>query len=136
VRKSHNFWLQYPQSSLYSKAKKLFYDYQYSEQTRDRTIRQYQLFIKQFSNNPNVTFAENNLFNLIQPLHSSDSIYNFIKKYSTSLTKEAAWKLLYSTSVKSYSKEELTNFLVKYPDYPFNESILKEIALTQTFCYL
>jgi len=125
------FLLQYPQSSLYAKAKKLFYDYQYSEQTPEKTIHQYQLFIKQFPNNPNIAFAENNLFNLIQPLHSSDSIYNFIKKYSTSLTKEAAWKLLYSTSVKSYSKEELTNFLVKYPDYPFNESILKEIALAQ-----
>ncbi len=125
------FLLQYPQSSLYTKAKKLFYDYQYNEQTPGKTIHQYQLFIKQYQNNPNVAFAENNLFNLIQPLHSSDSIYNFIKKYSTSLTAEAAWKLLYSTSVKSYSKEELTNFLIKYPDYPFNESIIKEISLAQ-----
>lgn len=126
------FLLQYPQSVLYTKAKKLFYDYQFVEQTFDKSINQYQLFIKHFPNNPNVTFAENNLFNLIQPLHLSDSIYNFIKKYSTSLTTEAAWKLLYSTSVKSYSKEELTNFLVKYPDYPFNETILKEISLAQT----
>jgi hypothetical protein len=38
---------------------------------------------------------------------------------------------LYSTSVKSYSKEELTNFLEKYPDYPFNETIIKEISLAQ-----
>lgn len=125
------FLLQHPQSALYTKAKKLFYDYQFTEQTSEKSIRQYQLFIKQFPNNPNITFAENNLFNLIQPLHSSDSIYNFIKNYSTVLTKEAAWKLLYSTSVKSYSKEELTNFLTRYPDYPFNESILKEIALAQ-----
>ena len=125
------FLLQYPQSSLYTKAKKLFYDYQYNEQTPDKTIHQYQLFIKQYQKNPNVAFAENNLFNLIQPLHSNDSIYNFIKKYSTSVTAEAAWKLLYSTSVKSYSKEELTNFLIKYPDYPFNESIIKEISLAQ-----
>ena len=125
------FLLQYPQSSLYIKAKKLYYDYQYHEQAPDKTIHQYQLFIKQYPNNPNVTIAESNLFNLIQPLHSSDSIYNFIKKYSTSLTEEAAWKLLYSTSVKSYSKEELTNFLEKYPDYPFNETIIKEISLAQ-----
>lgn len=125
------FLLQYPQSALYVKATKLFYDYQYFEKTPDKTINQYQLFIKQLPNNPNITFAETNLFNLIQPLHSSDSIYNFIKNYSTILTKEAAWKLLYSTSVKSYSKEELTNFLIKYPDYPFNETILKEIALAQ-----
>ena len=28
-------------------------------------------------------------------------------------------------------KEELTDFLNKYPDYPFNETILKEISLSQ-----
>ena len=125
------FLLKYPQSYLYQKAKKLFYDYQFTESTRDKSFQQYQLFIKNFPNNPNITLAETNLFNLIQPLHSCDSIYNFIKKYSTNLTNETAWKLLYSTSVKSYSKDELTNFLTRYPDYPFNETILKEISLSQ-----
>ena len=125
------FLLKYPQSHLYQKAQKLFFDFQYTEQTTDQSIRQYQVFIKQFPKNPNVSFAETNLFNLIQPFHSSDSIYNFIKHYSTELTREAAWKLLYSISVKSYNKEELSSFLSKYPDYPYNESILKEIALSQ-----
>ena len=126
-----HFLLKYPQSCLYQKAKKLYYDYQFSETTSNKSIQQYQLFIKKFPNNPNIIFAETNLFNLIQQLHSSDSIYNFIKKYSTIITNEAAWKLLYNTSVKSYDKEELTNFLTKYPEYPFNETILKEISLTQ-----
>jgi hypothetical protein len=125
------FLLKYPQSYLYQKAKKLFFDYQFTESTQDKSVQQYQLFIKNFPTNPNIALAETNLFNLIQPLHSSDSIYNFIKKYSTTLTKETAWKLLYSTSVKSYNKDELTNFLTKYPEYPFNETILKEISLTQ-----
>lgn len=126
-----HFLLRYPQSELYPKAKKLFYDFQFLENTLDKSINQYQIFIKKHPNNPNVIYAENNLLDLIQPLHSSDSIYNFIKNYSTVLTKENAWKLLYSTSVKSYNKEELTKFLIKYPDYPFNESILKEISLTE-----
>jgi hypothetical protein len=125
------FLLQYPQSSLYQKAQKLFYDYQFTEQTSEKTIRQYQVFIKQFPNNPNVTNAEITLFNLIQSFHSSDSIYNFIKHYSTSLTQESAWKLLYSLSVNKYSKDELTAFLNKYPDYPYNENVLKEITLSQ-----
>jgi hypothetical protein len=125
------FLLQHPQSTLYQKAKKLFYDFQYTEETPDKTIYQYQKFIKQFPNSPNISFAEKNLFNLIQTFHSSDSLNNFIKNYSTSLTREAAWKLLYSTSVKSYNKEELSDFLMKYPDYPFNETILKEIALSE-----
>ncbi|MES2513638.1 MAG: WG repeat-containing protein [Bacteroidota bacterium] len=123
--------LRFPQSGLYAKAKKLFFDYQYMERIPQKTMHQYQLFIRQFPTNPNVAMAETNLFYLVQALHSSDSIYNFIKRYSTDLTRETAWKLLYSTSVKSYSKEELTGFLNKYPDYPFNETILKEIALSQ-----
>jgi hypothetical protein len=126
-----HFLLRFPQSSLYSKAKKLFDDYQYFERTPQKTIRQYQLFIKQYPANPNITLAETNLLNLIKALHSADSIHSFIIHYSTELTKDAAWKLLYSASVKSYSKEELTRFLAKYPDYPFNETILKEISLAQ-----
>jgi hypothetical protein len=125
------FLLQYPQSSLYHKAKKLFFDYQYNEQTKDKSIEQYRVFLKHYPKNPNITYAETNLFNSIKSLHSSDSIYHFIKNYSTVLTNENAWKLLYSTSVKSYNKEELTVFLNKYPDYPFNETILKEISLAQ-----
>lgn len=127
----NEFLIQHPQSKLYQKAKKIFYDFQYNEETPDKTIYQYQKFIKQFPNNPDISFAEKNLFNLIQPFHSSDSLYNFIKKYSTSLTREAAWKLLYSTSVKSYSKEELSGFLTNYPEYPFNDVLLKEIALSE-----
>lgn len=127
----NEFLIQHPQSTLYNKAKKLFYDFQYAEQTPDKTIYQYQKFIKQFPNNPNISFAEKNLFNLLQPFHSSDSLNNFIKNYSTNLTREAAWKLLYSSSVKSYNKEELSNFLTKYPDYPFTETILTEIALSE-----
>jgi hypothetical protein len=125
------FLLQYPQSSLYQKAKKLFYDYEYTEQTKGKSIYEYERFLKHYASNPNITFAENNLFNLVKTLHSNDSVYRFIKNYSTDLTSEAAWKLLYSLSVKSYSKEELTDFLKKYPDYPFNESVLKEIELSQ-----
>lgn len=125
------FLLNYPQSNLLGKAQKAFYDFQYIENTPQKTFTQLQLFIKHYPNNTNMGDAENNLFKLTQQFHSSDSIYNFIKYYSTNLTKEAAWKLLYSISVKKYSKEELTNFLNKYPDYPYNETVIKEILLSQ-----
>lgn len=127
----NQFLLNYPQSSLYWKAKKLFYDFQYAEKTPLKTRHEFQAFIKHNPNNPNVIDAENNLFKLTKQSHSSDSLYNFIKHYSTNQTKEAAWKLLYSISVKNYSKEQLTNFLNKYPDYPYNETVIKEISLSQ-----
>jgi hypothetical protein len=127
----NQFLLNYPQSSLYWKAKQLFYNFQYAEKVPKKTWHELQIFIKQYSNNPNITDAENNLFKLTKQSHSADSLYNFIKHYSTNQTKEAAWKLLYSISVKNYSKEQLTNFLNKYPDYPYNETVIKEISLSQ-----
>ena len=125
------FLLNYPQSIFYFKAKKLFYDFEYEEKTPQKNAIQYQQFLKQFSNNPNTIYAETNLFQIIKQYHSTDSIYHFIKNYSSDLTKEEAWKLLYSLSVKKYSKEELTLFLNKYPEYPHNDIIVKEISLSQ-----
>ncbi len=126
-----NFLLKYPESNLYRQAQLLFYDFQYKEKTPTKSLHELQIFITHYLSNPNITDAEQKLFNLTQQLHSTDSVYNFIKHYSTSLTQEAAWKLLYSLSVNNYSKEELTAFLNKYPDYPYNETVLKEIALSQ-----
>lgn len=125
------FLLKHPESILYKLGQQTFYDFQYKEKTPTKSLQELQLFIKQHSLNPNVSDAEIALFNLTQQLHSADSVYNFIKKYSTALTLEAGWKLLYSLSVKKYSKDELTNFLNKYPDYPYNETVIKEIALSQ-----
>lgn len=125
------FLIKHPESVLHKQGQQTFYDFQYKEKTPTKSLQELQLFIKQYSFNPNVSDAETTLFNLTQQLHSADSVYNFIKKYSTTLTLEASWKSLYSLSVKKYSKEELTNFLNRYPDYPYNETVIKEIALSQ-----
>ncbi len=125
------FLLKYPESMLYQQAQLSFYDFQYNENVPHKTIYELEAFIKKYPSNPNITDAEGLLFSAIQQLHSSDSTYTFIKHFSTSLTQEAAWKLLYSLSVNHYNKEELTTFLTKYPDYPYNESVLKEITLSQ-----
>ena len=103
----NQFLLSYPQSSLNRKAKKMFYDFEYAEKAPQKTLSQLKLFITHFPNNPNITDAETNLFKLTQQFHSNDSVYYFIKHYSTNLTKDAAWKLLYSLSVKNYNKQRL-----------------------------
>lgn len=125
------FMLNHPESYLYQKAQTIFYDFQFTEEVPRKSISQLKVFIKHYYKNPNVPEAEQTLFNLVQQFHSADSLYDFIKKYSSNLTNESAWKLLYNLSVNKYSKEELTNFLTKYPDYPYNETIQKEISLSQ-----
>ncbi len=125
------FMLSHPESYFYQKALTSFYDFQYAEKVPQKSLIELTTFIRQHPKNPNVSEAEQSLFKLFQQFHSADSLYNFISKYSTPLTNETAWKLLYSLSVKQYSKEELTKFLNKYPDYPYNETIIKEIFLSQ-----
>lgn len=125
------FLQKYPESNLYYKAKKHFSNLQYEEQVDETNAAQLKTFIKLFPQNPNVTTAETKLFELTKQLHSADSLNSFIEHYSTSLTKEEAWKALYSESVKGYNAESLSTFLNKYPNYPYSESVIKEIDLSQ-----
>ncbi len=127
----NTFLQRYPESSLYSKAKKQYFNFQYHENVDESNAAQLKTFIKQFSHNPNVFLAETKLFELTKQLHLADSLNSFIEKYSTAQTKEDAWKALYSESVKGYNAESLSTFLTKYPNYPYSESIIKEINLSQ-----
>lgn len=121
---------RFPESSLYQKAKKIFYDFEYNEKTKNKTIQEYKQFLIKNKKNPNITFAETNLFTLIKQLQNNDSLYDYIKNYSSNLTKDNAWKLLYNNTIKLYNKNELQEFLKLYPEYPFHESIKKEISLS------
>ncbi len=124
------FLLDHPQTALYLKAKDVFYNFQYAEHTTQGTAFEYKQFIKLYSGNPNVIKAEHKLYELTKQLHSPDSLYSFINSYSK-YTIDDAWKLLYSISVKNYSKHELNEFLDKYPGYPYRDDIEKEISLSQ-----
>lgn len=128
------FLVSYPESDLYKKAEKLFYDFQYLENTAQSTASQYKRFIQTYTSNPNIRQAEYRLFDLTRELHSPDSLYSFIKHYSK-LTTNDAWKMLYSISVKNYSKQELNTFLDLYPDYPYRSEIEKEIVLSEKTLY-
>ncbi len=136
------FLLQYPQTHLQKMAQNNFYEFEYKEQVESKinTLTEKQtdlkipilkLFLLNYKNNPKRKNAELELFTLTKTYHSADSMAVFIKDYSSEFTKEEAWKNLYSLSVKNYSKDELLKFVSKYPNYPENDLILKEIEWTQ-----
>ena len=125
------FMNKYPESIYYHKALKQFYNLQYKENVDESNAAQLKTFIKSYPKNPNIFIAESKLFDLIKEHHSTDSLYSFIEEYSTNKTKEEAWKALYGESVKSYNTESLQAFLNKYPTYPYNETLIKEINLSQ-----
>jgi hypothetical protein len=125
------FMLNHPESSLMTEAKKLYDDFEYYEQTSTVNINSLQLFIKNFPKNSHIHSAEIKLFSLITDLRNKDSLYHFIIRYSTSITQEEAWKFFYSLTVTNYSKENLQNFVIEYPQYPFREAIEKELRATE-----
>ncbi|MES2132183.1 MAG: WG repeat-containing protein [Bacteroidota bacterium] len=129
------FLLNHPETELYADAQKKVYDFQYAEQTLHGNAIEYKHFIIRYPSNPNVSKAEDKLFELTKQLHSTDSLYSYITHYSKRTT-EDAWKLLYSISVKDYSKKELKTFLDAYPGYPFRDDIEKEIHLSQKVLYV
>lgn len=125
----------HPESELYNTGKKNFEDFQYSEQTKDLSASAYKHFILNYPANPNVADAEKRLFLLTAKLHSTDSLYTFITRYS-SLSKAEAWRMLYSMSVTKASGSELDAFLQKYPDYPYRNDIEKEIEWSKQVLYV
>lgn len=125
----------YPESELYGIARKNFEDFQYAEQTKDLTAAAYKHFILSYPANPNVVDAENRLFQLTVKLHSTDSLYTFITRYS-GLNRAEAWRMLYSMSVTKASGNELDAFLQKYPDYPYRHEIEKEIEWSKQVLYV
>ena len=126
-----DFLMSYPQSIYNVKALALFNQLQYREQVPNSNLQQLKYFIKKYPLNTYVLDAEKKVYEQTQQLHNADSTYRFIKNYSTAQTTEQAWKSLYSLVVKNYSSEELSLFLKKYPDYPYNENVVKEISLSQ-----
>ncbi len=125
------FPVRFPESNLTTTAIEAGFNFQYREKVNESSLQQLKYFLKVYPKNPNISKAELKLFELTKQSHNADSLYSYIKNYSTVLTKEDAWKTLYSLSVKDYSKQELTAFVSKYPEYPYNESVLKEIVLSQ-----
>lgn len=129
------FLRTYPESELYARARKNFEDFQYAEQTKDLSAASYKHFILNYPNNPNAADAEKRLFQLTVRLHSADSLYAFITRYSA-LSRTEAWRMLYSMAVTKASDSELSAFLQKYPDYPYRNEIEKEIEWSKQVVYV
>lgn len=126
------FMFRFPESMLYSKAQRLFDEFEFLEQVSIYDIVSLQRFLKKYPKNIKKTEAEQLLYSLIKSLNNEDSLFHFILNYSSILTLDDAWKNLYSISVKSYSKQNLEIFISKYPQYPYRNILEKEMNLAES----
>jgi len=121
--------LQFPQSRLYPELQTLYNKQLFEEQTALKSAQAYIDFIKDYPTNKFVGKAQDELFNLYLKNSDVQGLEFFVHNYPKSRSYNEAWKLLYALTVKSYNNDELTGFMNAYPEFPFKESINKEIEL-------
>lgn len=126
------FLAAYPESAHYKAAFGAYELYVFREQVKAGTPAELKAFIAHFPQNRYRPEAEQTLFQYVKNNHQAPEIHEFISYYSSVLTKEQAWKYLYSVAVTRYSEKELQAFLQKYPDYPYKQHVEKEINLSAT----
>ncbi len=123
------FILSHPLSNLRNEAFKLKERQLFEEITKDKSERNYIFFITQQSQNTNINLAYRTLLDLYKETKNKDGIAAFIKNYPLAPQRVEAWQSLFTLSVKTFKKDELESFLNTYPDFPFKNSILKEVQL-------
>jgi len=117
---------KYPHSLYDELATELFFRRQYEEQTKAETLDSYALFVKDYSENPYNADAQDVVFKMASASNSVQAYANFIKNYPNNRNKEQAWRMLYRSYMKDFSKEQLEKFQTEFPAYPFQEELLAE----------
>lgn len=129
------FVITHPQSSLIANALTLIDKQILLESTSKNSESSYINFIKKNPKNLFLNSAYENLFSLYKNNSDLQGLKFFLSSYPSAPQFVEAWKLLFSLSVKSFSANELEKFLIEHPDFPFKNSILKELQLNNLTLY-
>ncbi len=123
------FMQQHPLSVFKEDAFKLLERQIFEEVTKDGKEESYMSFIAHYQYNTNINNAYDALLELYKSTKNKNGVAQFLKNYPNAHHRTEAWQLLFTLSVKTFTKEELENFISTYPDFPFRNSILKEMQL-------
>lgn len=126
---TREFMLRYPESNLYNEFALLLDKQIFNESTVQKKPEDYIDFIKTNHKNRFITQAMDELFEIYKRKNDVQGLEFFVHNYNNSRSVNEAWKLLYALTVKSYNNTELVNFMTAYPEFPFKNSINKEIEL-------
>jgi len=123
------FMITHPMSVFKTDAFKLRERQLFNEITADKSAQSYIYFIANQSQNANINAAYRALLDIYKESKNTEGVVAFIKNYPTAPQHTEAWQSLFTLSIKTFTKEELESFLVNYPDFPFKNSIVKEVQL-------
>lgn len=128
------FLEKYPDADEKVLAQKKYDELFFYSMTEDSTLETYKRFIEEFPDSPFRKHAENKVYELLVPMKNEKNLIGFIRQNPSNINVNEAWKELYKYRITKYSQEELSEFMLDYPDFPFKEKLMKDLSLsTQLF---
>jgi hypothetical protein len=126
------FIRSFPESFFVPQASRYLDYYRFTEFSSAGSIPQIEKFIDSFPLSAYRIQAEDKLFELATAQKNTTLMYAYIKRFPQNPHVEPTWKSLYSMEVGNYSSSALNTFLEKYSDFPYRQTIEKELSLANT----
>ncbi len=125
------FLINYPNAVQFSEAQALAYLREFDELTKKGELKDYEQFVNHYSLNPYREQAEDSIYKLMTIQPEIENYHNFIKKHPRNRNVDKAWRAIYSQYTSDYSSERLIEFRLDFPNYPFINDLLVDIALSK-----
>jgi hypothetical protein len=124
-----------PESSFVQEAQHLFYDLQFQEYTKDRSLNSFVSFYIQCPENTHHMEAAKEIYSLATAQHTLEEYVSFVRTYQSNPFLNEAWRNVYKIYLKDYSEEKYHAFQQEYPDYPFMQELAVDMDLFQMKLY-
>ncbi|MCY7411141.1 MAG: WG repeat-containing protein [Chitinophagales bacterium] len=122
-----NFITQYPNSPYYTQAKANYDKLLYSTKTKSHRVNDYITFTKEHTESPYFLEAEDTIYLIITRDDSVKRYLDFINLFPSNHNVENAWMKIYRKETAFYSYNTFKNFQKKYPFYPNQLQLEKEM---------
>ena len=119
----------YPESEYTEIAQDNYYEVQFNELTGDGSLASYLEFLQLNPNSPLRPAAEKKVFEIVTEANTAEAFDIFIRTYPENSMVDSAWRQLYQSSLDTYDSLALKRFKNKYPNYPYQQEILQDMAM-------
>ena len=130
-----DFIENYPNSSLYEKAKHLYCLKHFDEQTPHKTLHEFKDYIEKNDQSCLMDSVKSLLVEGYIKEKNIQELMRFIEKESNSDLLAKAWTALYNFEIPLFTEEYVLRFMEKYPQYPFKPDLVDQLSLLQTTLY-
>jgi len=127
-----SFIEKYPDADEIGNAKELLDDLIFNEAKKSNLLGDYENFILKYPSSKHVSDAEDAIYSISVTEPSIDQIYAFVKLFPKNRNTLNAWEILYELYTGDQRVESFTEFKEKFPEYPFQDKVYRDVALSQT----